>query len=109
MLLLVKMQTEQRRSFLSWQTIENIVTEKIPSESWKGAYEVLPAPAVELRRRLLAMTVDGGPTDVAARCLNDIDRIRDQHGVPEDEPRHPDLASGKPWPIMTADPDASDS
>jgi hypothetical protein len=32
--------------------------------------------------------------------------IRDEHGMPEAEPRHPDLASGKPWPIIQPDPDA---
>ncbi|WP_420093033.1 hypothetical protein [Sinorhizobium fredii] len=25
------------------------------------------------------------------------------------EPRHPDLASGKPWPILVPDPDVEDS
>jgi hypothetical protein len=62
---------------------------------------------VELRRKLLAMTTDGGPKDVASRWLSDIDIIRDQYGLPEGEPRHPDLASGKPWPIMTQDPEAT--
>jgi hypothetical protein len=53
------------------------------------------------------MTTDGGPTDVAARCLNQIDKIRDEYGAPDSEPRHPDLASGKRWPIMMPDPDMS--
>jgi hypothetical protein len=39
--------------------------------------------------------------------LNDIDLIRDEYGLPEGEPRHPDLASGKAWPIMTPDPEAT--
>ena len=76
----------------------------MPAEDWKGAYNVVPIPAVELRRKLLAMTTDGGPSDAAARCLNGIDRIRDDYGAPETEPRHPDLKSGKPWPIMTRVP-----
>ena len=104
LLLLINIEMEQKRSFISWNTIEKVVTEHRPSENWKGAYEVVPIPAVELRRKLLAVTTDGGPTDVAARWLNQIDKIRDEYGTPDSEPRHPDLASGKPWPIMQPDP-----
>jgi hypothetical protein len=46
------------------------------------------------------MTTDGGPTDAAARCLRHIDELRDEYGMPDSEPRHPDLASAKPWPIL---------
>jgi len=105
LLLLIKIEIEHKRSFISWHTIEKVVTEHVPAENWKGAYEVVPVPVVELRRQLLAMTTDGGSTDVAARCLNQIDNIRDDYGAPDSEPRHPDLASGKPWPIMLPDPD----
>lgn len=100
LLLLVKFEKELKRSFMSLRTIEGVVTEHVPSEHWKDAYEVVPVPAVELRRELIAMTVDGAPTDAAARCLRAIDTIRDEHGVPESEPRHPDLASGKQWPML---------
>jgi hypothetical protein len=105
LLLLIKIEIEHKLSFISYRAIKNVVTEHRPSENWKGAYEVVPVPAVELRRRLLAMTTDGGPKDVAARCLNQIDKIRDEYGTPDFEPRHPDLASGKPWPIMMPDAD----
>jgi hypothetical protein len=100
LLLLIKIEVEHSRSFVACQTIEDVVTEQKPSENWKGACEVVPVPAVELRRKLLAMTTDGGLTDAAALCLNEIDRIRDERGAPDSEPRHPDLASGKPWPII---------
>ena len=33
-------------------------------------------------------------------------QIRDEYGAPEAEPRHPDIASGRPWPILAPDPDA---
>jgi len=39
--------------------------------------------------------------------VEDIDNVRDQYGLPEGEPRHPDLVSGKLWPIMTPDPKAT--
>jgi hypothetical protein len=104
LLLLVRLEKDPSHSLIDWQTIERVVTEQVPAEDWKGAYNIVPIPAVELRRKLLAMTTDGGPSDTAARCLNGIDRIRDDYGAPEAEPRHPDLGSGKPWPIMTRKP-----
>ncbi|WP_308142533.1 NACHT domain-containing protein [Burkholderia pseudomallei] len=106
-LLLVDIENKQHRSLLGWRTIENVVTEHVPVENWSGAYNVVSVPAPELRKQLLAETTDGGPTDAAARCLNAIDTIRDERGVPLSEPRHPDLASGKPWPIMVPDPNAT--
>ena len=109
LLLLIQSEIEHKRAFASWRTIENVVTKHVPAENWKGAYNVLAVPAVELRRKLLAMTTDGGPTDAAARCLNLIDKIRDDYGTPESEPRHPDLASGKAWPIMTPVPYTSET
>ena len=109
LLLLIQAEIEQKRAIASWRTIEVVVTEHVPAEDWNGAYNVQAVPAIELRRRLLAMTTDGGPADAAARCLNLIDKIRDDYGAPESEPRHPDLASGKAWPIMTPDPDASEA
>jgi hypothetical protein len=103
LLLLIQSEIVQKRAFVSSRTIESVVTEHVPDEDWKGAYNVLAVPAVELRRNLLALTTDGGPTDVAAHYLNMIDGIRDDYGTPESEPRHPDLASGKAWPIMKPD------
>lgn len=91
-------------SVWSWRSIEGVVTKHVPSESWKGAYNVVPVPAIELRKKLLVLARTGD--DPAARCLNAIDKIRDEWGGPEIESRHPDLASGKPWPIMMPDTDA---
>ncbi len=102
-LLLLNLELSLKRSFLSFKTIEGVVTEHLPSESWKGAFDVVPSPAVELRRKLFAMTSDGSVSDAAARWLIQIDEIRGEYGTPETEPRHPDLTSGKPWPIMTLD------
>ncbi|MEO9779150.1 hypothetical protein [Sedimentitalea sp.] len=106
LLQLVELENRLRRSLISRRAIEGVVTEHVPSEHWRGAFDVLPIAATELRRKLLAMTTDGGPHDAAARALREIERVRDKDGAPEDEPRHPDLASGKPWPILVADPEA---
>lgn len=88
-LLLVKFENELSRSFVDWRTIEGVVTQHVPAEDWQGAYNIVPVPVFELRRKLFAMTTDGGPSDAAARRLNQIDWIRDEHGLPEEEPRHP--------------------
>lgn len=77
-------------------TIQGTVTEHIPSEHWRGAFDVLPVAATELLRKLLAMTTDGGPHDAAARVLREIDWLRDESGAPDGVLRHPDLDSGKP-------------
>jgi hypothetical protein len=100
LVLLIKLEIQHKRSFLSWRTIDSLVTEHIPVEGSQSTYNVAAIPAVELRQRLLAMTADGGPTDAAARCLRHIDELRDEYGMPDSEPRHPDLASGRPWPIL---------
>lgn len=42
LLLLVKIEIEHKRSFISWRTIENVVTEHVPAENWTGAYNVMP-------------------------------------------------------------------
>ncbi|MDP1910191.1 MAG: hypothetical protein Q8K85_17985, partial [Hyphomicrobium sp.] len=106
LLLLVKCE-QQGHTFRSWRTIEGAVTEHVPVNDFANAYNVVPVAAPELRRKLFALTTDGGPKDVAARWLTHIDAVRDEYGLPEGEPRHPDLASAKPWPIMTPDPDAT--
>lgn len=105
-LMLIDFEMKTGRSFMTRQAIQSAVTEHVPAENWEGAYNVVPVPAAELRRKLLAMTSSGAKDDPAARCLNLIDKLRDEYGAPESEPRHPDLATGRPWPILTPDPDA---
>ena len=107
-LMLIDFEMKTGRSFMTWQSIQRVITEHVPAENWEGAYNVVPVPAVELRQKLLAMTSSGGKGDPAARCLNLIDDLRDECGAPESEPRHPDLASGHPWPIVEPNPDAVD-
>lgn len=107
LLLLVKFENDLKRSLVGWRTIESVITEQVPSEDWKAAYNVVPVPAGSLRQKLFALTTDGGSADAATRCLRQIDLIRDDHGMPEAEPRHPDLLSGKPWLILAPDPNAT--
>ena len=108
-LVLVRFEIDGWRELASWGVLMHVVAQSVPSVSWKGAYEVHSLPAAELRRELMAMTTDGGPNDAAARCLRLIDRIRDDYGTPESEPRHPDLGSGIAWPMISVDSDSEDS
>lgn len=107
-LMLIDFEIKTGRSFIGRQTVESAVTQHVPAENWQGAYNIVPVPAVEVRRRLLAMTDTGGKDDPASRCLNLIDKLRDDYGAPESEPRHPDLASKRPWPILTPNFEAED-
>ena len=54
-----------------------------------------------LRRELFRMISGETPeASLAKECLNAIDELRDEYGAPESEPRHPDIESGQPWPIV---------
>ena len=107
-LMLIDFEKRTGRSYMGRQAVESVVCEHVPAEDWEGAYNIVPVEATELRRKLLALTGSGSKDDPAARCLNLIDKLRDEYGAPDSEPRHPDLASGRPWPILTPDPDAED-
>lgn len=106
LLLLARLEQQQKIGFVGERAIKSVVTEHVPIEGWSGAYDVVPVAAGSLRRRLLALTTDGGADDVAARYLRIIDEYRDRYGMPETESRHPGLSSGKPWPFLRPDPDA---
>lgn len=80
--------------------IEHIAEGKRQIADWGGAYEVFSVPVPELRKRLFEMTHDDTPeAKYAAACLTIIDELRDENGPAESEPRHPDIDSGRPWPL----------
>ena len=108
LLMLVECEIKTRRHFLNRRSIEISVTDQIPFKDVQGCYDIVPVPAMELRQNLLALTRDNGDDDPASRCLNAIDEFRDEYGAPENEPRHPDLRSGRPWPILAPEPVAND-
>jgi hypothetical protein len=55
LLLLVGFQKDPSHSLVNWRTIEKVVTDQVPAENWKGAYNVVTVPVVELRQKLLAI------------------------------------------------------
>ena len=97
---LMQLDIEHKHARTAWLAIERVLTRREPVEDSSGSYHVLPVAASEVRRKLLARTRDGGPDDIAAQYLNEIDELRDQFGTNESEPRHPDLGSRKAWPIV---------
>lgn len=53
-----------------------------------------------LRKKLFTMVIRGEPaSDLAASCLTTIDKVRDEYGCMDSEPRHPDIESGWSWPL----------
>lgn len=105
--LLMSLERHWRVRLLSYRILRDLVTEQVPDPDWTNAFSINPIAAPDLRRRLLADTTDGGSDDLAARALIAIDEMRDEYGRAIDEPRHPNLASGRPWPILAPDPDAT--
>jgi hypothetical protein len=73
-----------------------------PVEGWiAGAYEEFSVSLAELRRELFAIALaNNAQSALAERCLVAIDKLRDAYGRIDDEPRHPDIASGQPWPLV---------
>lgn len=82
--------------------IEKLVVEQRPLSDWAGAYEQISTPVPSLRKRLfeMARTAIDNESDLALASLVHIDELRDLHGVASGEPRHPDIASGAPWPTL---------
>ena len=106
LMLLMQLHIEHKHALTAWPAIERVLTHREPVEDSSESYHVLPVAASEVRRKLLARTRDGGPDDIAAQYLNEIDEFRDQFGTNESEPRHPDLGSRKAWPIVAKGKDA---
>ena len=103
-LILVRGHAAQGRSFdgVLHSAIRHVAVGERPSADWAGANEVFSVPVPELRKRLFAMVINNDDTAearLAEACLTAIDELRDDYGSVESEPRHPDIDSGRPWPL----------
>lgn len=68
-----------------------------------NAYYVRPASVADLRRFLFwLLTGTAQEAALAGRCLTSIDELRDEHGIAAGDPRHPDIATNRPWPTEAA-------
>ena len=85
------------------RTVEAVAVDKVPAGEGSGAHSIYPAPVGKLRKALFDL-LDGSPTEVALakRCLVAIDKLRDEHGIAANDPRHPDVTSERPWPPEAA-------
>lgn len=79
----------------------NIIGERA-SHHWIGASELYSIPANELRKAIFELFSTGckNEAQLAKECLVAFDEIRDEYGVAELEPRHPDIETGVPWPFV---------
>ncbi len=101
-LALVRSYAAQGRPFdrIVHSAIEHVALGERPSVNWAGAKEVVSVPLTGLRKRLFAIVKDDTEeAGLAAACLTAIDKLRDDYGPAESEPRHPDIDSGRPWPL----------
>ena len=79
--------------------LENAAVTRLPVPGMSNAYELQAAPLTSLRKHGFALLLAGGPGAIwAKRCLEAVDRLRDEYGKPMDEPNHPDLVFKVPWP-----------
>jgi hypothetical protein len=101
-LVLVSSYVKQGKPFdgILHSAIRHVALGERPSATWAGANEIFSVPLPELRQRLFAMIKhDTIETGLATACLNALDELRDDYGPAESEPRHPDIDSGRPWPL----------
>jgi hypothetical protein len=86
-----------------YEAVRHTALGERPAANWAGAREVFGIPIPELRKKLFTMVAnDDASGRLAAGCLTAIDELRDQYGPAESEPRHPDIDSGRPWPLVVS-------
>lgn len=80
--------------------VRHAVVGEQPSQNWAGTSELFGIAVPWLRKELFGLIQgDGLEAQLAWKCLSRIDELRDEFGPAESEPRHPDIESGRPWPI----------
>jgi hypothetical protein len=107
LLLMIDLYVANRRPFdgTMGQVVRKLALAEQVHEDWGGAYELVPEQLNGLRQQLFAMTAADSPAaPLASACLDTIGAIRDEHGAPKDECRHPDIASDRPWPLLVEPP-----
>ncbi len=82
-----------------WDQLESAFVERRPYGQNPYVFTQHARAANELRVRLFRMAIEDDKRRKAAlMLLGQIEEWRLDHGRPTGEPRHPDLASGQPWP-----------
>ena len=101
-LALVRVAAAHNQTFhdaVSHSALRKICLEHRPTE-YLDIREVFSAPVPGLRRELFKLFINGNSAEarLGADCLTAIDELREDYGRVDSEPRHPDIASGVPWP-----------
>ncbi len=79
--------------------LRNLAISRRPSEQWRGAFEEFGLPLTGIRAKLFAiLPANDARSRLAKQCLQAIEEYRDEKGRINDEPRHPDIATGRAWP-----------
>ena len=82
--------------------LENAFLGKQPYGSGHS-YSIEPRSSDEIRRRLFTMSSEDDSRKRSARLLlGQIESWRLEYGRPSNEPRHPNIGSGLPWPVLIA-------
>jgi hypothetical protein len=84
-----------------WEQVESTFVERRPHGPVSNVMTISARASNELRIRLFRMAhEDPKRRKSAFELLGQIEVWRLEYGRPTDEPRHPDLTSGKAWPLM---------
>ncbi len=85
------------------RSIENVFLERRPYGTASNTYTLAPLGCNAVRKRLFEMALrDPDRKRSASALLGQIEVWRLEHGRPADEPRHPAVESGEPWPPLLA-------
>ncbi|HZT26528.1 MAG TPA: hypothetical protein VFA57_12550 [Pseudolabrys sp.] len=80
-----------------------VAVQEIPVSEGSNSYNIHPASVGAVRKTLFSMLdMKTGEAALARQCLSAVDRLRDEHGIAANDPRHPDVMSDKPWPEEAA-------
>jgi hypothetical protein len=81
------------------RVVRAVTLREVPVSEGSAYFNIYPAPVASLRKSLFGL-LDGALQEaaLATSCLNAIDSLRDEYGIAANDPRHPDVASDKPWP-----------
>ena len=83
--------------------LEGAFVERRPDGQDSNVFTEHARASNELRVRLFRMVLQDPKRQKSAfMLLGQIEQWRLEHGRPTGEPRHPDLASGQPWPLAWA-------
>ncbi|MDH2405482.1 hypothetical protein QCM77_37150 [Bradyrhizobium sp. SSUT18] len=76
-----------------------MAVDRVPVAEGSNACSVYPAPVESLRKSLFdQLSGSSMNVPIAKKCLEAIDRLRDEHGIAANDTRHPDVTSERPWP-----------